>query len=83
MGETFTGLRSQQFEWLLRVVRERDGNGAWWFGRGSLTGWLVEWWVLLVTVYLPTTLRLLAPLFGVSAATMCGVIPAVAAPAGH
>lgn len=38
MGETFTGLRMRQFDRLLRVVRERGGNGPGGAGRGA---WLI------------------------------------------
>ncbi|MCM2424791.1 transposase family protein [Streptomyces sp. RKAG337] len=71
--ETFTGLRMRQFDGLLRVVRERGGDGPrigrpWCLPLGER--------VLLVAVYYRTnlTMRQLAPLFGVSPATVCRVI---------
>jgi hypothetical protein len=71
--ETFTGLRMRQFERLLKAVRERGGDGArigrpWCLPLGDR--------VLLVAVYYRTnlTMRQLAPLFGVSSATVCRVI---------
>ncbi|MFD7232800.1 transposase family protein [Streptomyces sp. NPDC059881] len=71
--ETFTGLRMRQFEGLLRVVRERGGNGP-----GGGRPWCLPLAdrVLLVAVYCRTnlTMRQLAPLFGVSPATVCRVI---------
>ncbi|GHG63816.1 transposase family protein [Streptomyces griseocarneus] len=71
--ETFTGLRMRQFEGLLRVVRERGGNGP-----GGGRPWCLPLAdrVLLVAVYYRTnlTMRQLAPLFGVSPATVCRVI---------
>jgi len=70
--ETFTGLQVPQFARLLKVVRERGGNG-------TLRGW--PWWlplaerVLVVAVYYRTnlTMRQLGPLFGVSSSTVCRV----------
>jgi hypothetical protein len=64
--ETFTGLRMRQFEGLLRVVRERGGNGP---GGGRP-------WCLPLAVYYRTnlTMRQLAPLFAVLPATVCRVI---------
>ncbi|MGW2725348.1 transposase family protein [Streptomyces sp. NPDC001492] len=71
--EALTGLRTDQFGRLLRAVRARGGDGCGW-------GWpwrlpLAER-VLLVAVYYRTnlTMRQLAPLFGVSPATVCRVI---------
>ncbi|WP_369275841.1 transposase family protein [Streptomyces sp. R11] len=71
--ETFTGLRVTQFARLLKVVRERGGNG-------SLRGrpWAVPLAerVLMVAVYYRTnlTMRQLGRLFGVSSSTVCRVI---------
>lgn len=71
--ETFTGLRMQQFERQLKVVRERGGNGP-----GGGRPWCLPLAdrVLLVAVYYRTnlTMRQLAPLFGCSPATVCRVI---------
>ena len=71
--ETFTGLRMRQCEGLLRVVRERGGNGP-----GGGRPWCLPLAdrVLLVAVYYRTnlTMRQLAPLFAVSPATVCRVI---------
>ncbi|MET9392675.1 transposase family protein [Streptomyces sp. NPDC006624] len=71
--ETFTGLRMKQFERLLKVVRERGGNGP-----GGGRPWCLPLAdrVLLVAVYYRTnlTMRQLAPLFGCSPATVCRVI---------
>ncbi|MFH8753979.1 IS5/IS1182 family transposase [Streptomyces rimosus] len=71
--EAFTGLRLRQFEGLLRAVRERGGNGP-----GGGRPWCLPLAdrVLLVTVYYRTnlTMRQLAPLFGISSATVCRVI---------
>lgn len=60
--DTFTGLRMRQFEGLLRAVRERGGNGP-----GGGRPWCLPLAdrVLLVAV---------APLFGISSATVCRVI---------
>ncbi|RLV01323.1 IS5/IS1182 family transposase [Streptomyces griseocarneus] len=71
--ETFTGLRVSQFARLLRVVRERGGNGTLMGRPWSLP--LAER-VLVVAVYYRTnlTMRQLAPLFGVSPSTVCRVI---------
>ncbi|MFF4153264.1 transposase [Streptomyces sp. NPDC001651] len=71
--ETFTGLRMDRFERLLRVVRERGGGGP---GGGRPWCLPLAERVLLVAVYYRTnlTMRQLAPLFGVSAATVCRVI---------
>ncbi|TGZ14129.1 hypothetical protein DV517_56120 [Streptomyces sp. S816] len=71
--ETFTGLRMTRFSSLLKVVRERGGNG-------TLRGW--PWSlplgerVLMVAVYYRTdlTMRQLGPLFGVSSSMACRVI---------
>ncbi|MEU5288552.1 transposase family protein [Streptomyces sp. NPDC020755] len=71
--ETFTGLRMRQFDRLLKVVRERGGNGP-----GGGRPWCLPLAdrVLLVAVYYRTnlTMRQLAPLFGCSPATVCRVI---------
>ncbi|MFI0990832.1 transposase family protein [Streptomyces exfoliatus] len=71
--ETFTGLRMRQFERLVKVVRERGGNGP-----GGGRPWCLPLAdrVLLVAVYYRTNLamRQLAPLFGCSPATVCRVI---------
>ncbi|MFG3165722.1 transposase family protein [Streptomyces sp. NPDC048200] len=71
--ETFTGLRMRQFERLLKVVRERGGNSP-----GGGRPWCLPLAdrVLLIAVYYRTnlTMRQLAPLFGVSPATVCRVI---------
>ncbi|MFE5808364.1 transposase family protein [Streptomyces sp. NPDC056491] len=71
--ETFTGLRMDRFERLLGVVRERGGNGP-----GGGRPWCLPLAdrVLLVAVYYRTnlTIRQLAPLFGVSPATVCRVV---------
>ncbi|WP_329288450.1 transposase family protein [Streptomyces pseudovenezuelae] len=71
--ETFTGLRMRQFERLLKVVRERGGNGP-----GGGRPWCLPLAdrVLLVAVYYRTnlTMRQLAPLFGCSPATVCRII---------
>ncbi|MFF5042973.1 transposase [Streptomyces nigra] len=71
--ETFTGLRMGRFEKLLRVVRERGGNGP---GGGRPWCLPLAERVLLVAVYSRTnlTMRQLAPLFGCSPATVCRVI---------
>ncbi|MFD0214307.1 transposase [Streptomyces hirsutus] len=71
--ETFTGLRVNQFGRLLKAVRERGGEGCGWGRPWRLP--LAER-VLLVAVYYRTnlTMRQLAPLFGVSPATVCRVI---------
>jgi hypothetical protein len=71
--ELFTGLRVPQFRRLVTAVRERGGGGPR-IGRP----WCLPLpdRVLLVAVYYRTnlTMRQLAPLFGVSAATVCRVI---------
>lgn len=71
--ETFTGLRVKQFEGLLKVVRERGGDGPR-IGRP----WCLPLQdrVLMVAVYYRTnlTMRQPAPLFGVSPATVCRII---------
>ncbi|MCP2346436.1 hypothetical protein HD595_002558 [Nonomuraea roseoviolacea subsp. carminata] len=75
--ETFTGLRMSRFNRLLRVVRERGGEGP---GRGRGRGrpWCLALpeRVLLVAVYYRTnlTMRQLAPLFGVCPATVCRIV---------
>ena len=71
--ETFTGLRMRQFERLLKAVRERGGDGPR-IGRPWCLPLADR--VLLVAVYYRTnlTMRQLAPLFGVSSATVCRVI---------
>ncbi|MFF9105146.1 transposase family protein [Streptomyces rubrogriseus] len=71
--ETFTGLRVDQFGRLLKAVRERGGEACGWGRPWRLP--LAER-VLLVAVYYRTnlTMRQLAPLFGVSPATVCRVI---------
>ncbi|MER6852585.1 transposase family protein, partial [Streptomyces flaveolus] len=71
--ETFTGLRMDQFGRLLKAVRERGGEGCGWGRPWRLP--LAER-VLLVAVYYRTnlTVRQLAPLFGISPATVCRVI---------
>lgn len=70
---TFTGLRMRQFERLLKVVRERGGDGP-----GGGRPWCLPPAdrILLVAVYYRTNLamRQLAPLFGVPPATVCRVI---------
>jgi hypothetical protein len=72
-GETFTGSRCDQFGRLLKAVRERGGEGSGWGRPWRLP--LAER-VLLVAVYYRTnlTMRQLAPQFGVSPATVGGVI---------
>jgi hypothetical protein len=62
-----------RFERLLRVVRERGGNGP---GGGRPWCLPLAERVLLVAVYYRTnlTMRQLAPLFGISPATVCRVI---------
>ncbi|MFJ6382633.1 transposase [Kitasatospora sp. NPDC092039] len=74
--ETFAGLRMRQFESLVRVVRvvrERGGNGP-----GGGRPWCLPLpdRILLVAVYYRTnlTMRQLAPLFGVSTATVCRIV---------
>ncbi|WJV44072.1 transposase family protein [Streptomyces flavofungini] len=71
--ETFTGLRMGAFQRLLKVVRERGGNGT---GMGRPWCLPLDERVLLVAVYYRTnlTMRQMAPLFGVSPATVCRVI---------
>ncbi|MER6441047.1 transposase family protein [Streptomyces sp. NPDC001185] len=71
--ETFTGLRMRQFERLLKVVRERGGDGP---GGGRPWRLPLADRVLLVAVYYRTnlTMRQLAPRFGVSPATVCRTI---------
>ncbi|MFF8532406.1 transposase [Streptomyces sp. NPDC015532] len=71
--ETFTGLRMDRFVRLVKVVRERGGNGP-----GGGRPWCLPLAdrVLLVAVYYRTnlTMRQLAPLFGISSATVCRVV---------
>ncbi|MFJ8828367.1 transposase family protein [Streptomyces sp. NPDC102467] len=71
--ETFTGLRLDQFGRLLKVVRERGGNGTL---RGRPWSLPLAERVLVVAVYYRTnlTMRQLAPLFGISSSTVCRVI---------
>ncbi len=71
--ETFTGLRMTQFSGLLKVVRERGGNGTL---RGRPWALPLAERVLMVAVYYRTnlTMRQLGPLFGVSSSTVCRVI---------
>ncbi|MFJ6699885.1 transposase family protein [Streptomyces sp. NPDC091272] len=71
--ETFTGLRMDRFVKLVKVVRERGGNGP---GGGRPWALPLAERVLLVAVYYRTnlTMRQLAPLFGVCPATVCRVI---------
>ncbi|GAQ59823.1 IS5/IS1182 family transposase [Streptomyces scabiei] len=71
--ETFTGLRVAQFSGLLKVVRERGGNGTL---RGRPWSLPLADRVLMVAVYYRTnlTMRQLGPLFGVSSSTVCRVI---------
>lgn len=65
--ETFTGLRMDRFVKLVNVVRERGGNGP-----GGGRPWCLPLAdrVLLVAAHY-RTMRQLAPLFGVSPATIC------------
>ncbi|MGQ4465725.1 transposase family protein [Streptomyces violaceoruber] len=71
--EMSTGLRIERFAKLVKVVKERGGNGP-----GGGRPWCLPLpdRVLLVAVYYRTnlTMRQLAPLFGVSSATVCRVI---------
>ncbi|MER5961552.1 transposase [Streptomyces sp. NPDC002057] len=71
--ETFAGLRIDRFAKLMKVVKERGGNGP---GGGRPWRLPLADRVLLVAVYYRTnlTMRQLAPLFGISAATVCRVI---------
>ena len=71
--ETFTGLRMTQFSGLLKVVRERGGNGTL---RGRPWSLPLAERVLMVAVHCRTnlTMRQLGPLFGVSSSTVCRVI---------
>lgn len=75
--ETFTGLRMNRFERLVRVVRERGGEGPG-KDRGPGRPWCLALseQVLLVAVYYRTnlTMRQLAPLFGICPATVCRII---------
>ncbi|WUH97700.1 transposase family protein [Spirillospora sp. NBC_00431] len=71
--EVFTGLPMAKFQRLVRAVRERGGNGP-------RTGrpWCLPLAdrVLVVAMYYRTnlTMRQLAPLFGISPATVCRVV---------
>ncbi|MFI8917308.1 transposase family protein, partial [Streptomyces sp. NPDC053513] len=71
--ETFTGLRMDRFAKLVKVVREPSGNRP-----GGGRPWCLPLAdrVLLVAVYYRTnlTMRQLAPLFGISPATVCRII---------
>ncbi|MGY3334880.1 hypothetical protein ACVW0K_000979 [Streptomyces filamentosus] len=71
--ETFTGLRIDRFAKLVKVVKERGGNGP-----GGGRPWCLPLAdrVLLVAVYYRTnlTMRQLAPLCGISPATVCRAI---------
>ncbi|GAA4989677.1 hypothetical protein GCM10023205_71040 [Yinghuangia aomiensis] len=71
--ETFTGLPLDQFHRLVRVVRERGGEGP---RTGRPWCLPLDRRVLLVAVYYRTnlTMRQMAPPFGVSPATVCRVI---------
>jgi hypothetical protein len=71
--ETFTGLQMTKFARLLKVVRERGGNGTL---RGRPWSLPLAERVLMVAVYYRTnlTMRQLGPLFGISSATVCRVI---------
>ncbi|MGW9597536.1 helix-turn-helix domain-containing protein [Streptomyces chartreusis] len=71
--ETFTWLRVTQFARLLKLVRERGGNGTLRCRPWSLS--LAER-ELMVAVYYRTNLttRQLGSLFGVSSSTVCQVI---------
>ncbi|MZE54919.1 transposase [Streptomyces sp. SID5770] len=71
--ETITGLRMDRFAKLVKVVKERGGNGP---GGGRPWCLPLSDRVLLVAVYCRTnlTMRQLAPLFGISPATVCRVI---------
>ncbi|MEU2874536.1 transposase family protein [Streptomyces olivoreticuli] len=71
--EMFAGLRSVQFDRLLRVVRERGGDGP---RVGRPWALPLAERVLLVAVYYRTnlTMRQVAVLFGVSTAGVCRVI---------
>ncbi|MFF4576445.1 transposase family protein [Streptomyces sp. NPDC001410] len=71
--EIFTGLRMTQFSGLLKVVRERGGNGTL---RGRPWSLPLAGRVLMVAVYYRTnlTMRQLGPLFDVSSSTVCRVI---------
>ncbi|KMS71191.1 transposase [Streptomyces viridochromogenes] len=68
--ETFTGLQVTQFARLLKVVRERGGNGTL---RGRPWSLPLAERVLMVAVYYRTnlTMRQLGPLFDVSSSTVC------------
>ncbi|MEU0390986.1 helix-turn-helix domain-containing protein, partial [Streptomyces chartreusis] len=71
--ETFTRLHVTQFARLLKVVRERGGNGTL---RGRPWPQPLAERVLMVAVHYRTnrTTRQLGPLFGVSSSTLCRVI---------
>ena len=72
-AETFTGLQVTQFARLLKVVRERGGDGTL---RGRPWSLPLAEQVLVVAVYYRTnlTMRQLGPLFGLSSSTVCRVI---------
>ncbi|GAA2746125.1 transposase [Kitasatospora cinereorecta] len=71
--ELFTGLRVERFDRLVRAVRHRGGEGP---RTGRPWCLPLEERVLLVAVYYRTnlTMRQLAPLFGISTATVCRVV---------
>ncbi|WP_406841506.1 transposase family protein (plasmid) [Streptomyces sp. AHU1] len=71
--ETFAGLRVTQFARLLRVVRERGGDGTL---RGRPWSLPLAERVLMVAVYYRTnlTMRRLGPLFGVFSSTVCRAV---------
>ncbi|MEU5861656.1 transposase family protein [Nonomuraea sp. NPDC047529] len=75
--EPFTGLRMGRFQYLLRVVRERGGEGSG-KGRGRGRPWCLALpeRVLLVAVYNRTnlTMRQLAPLLGICPGAMCRIM---------
>ncbi|GAA2745982.1 hypothetical protein GCM10010440_35950 [Kitasatospora cinereorecta] len=71
--ELFTGLRVERFDRLVRAVWHRGGEGP---RTGRPWCLPLEERVLLVAVYYRTnlTMRQLAPLFGISTATVCRVV---------